>query len=258
MPLVETKNLHFRYGTSRGRDDAPWILDDLDLSIERESSVGLVGESGSGKSTLVRVLCGLLIHQKGDVRVDGRDMKDWLKDDPRELRSRNQIIFQSPRRSFDPRMTMRRSLSEPVRAIERRKPSDEEMLGWLELVGLTGEVFPRYPHQLSGGQLQRIGVARALSVSPEILYADEPTSALDVSVQAQVLNLLMKIREDLGLTLVMVSHDLSVISRVCEYVIVMKDGRIVDSGPMHEVFANPSDRYTAALVGAARAVDLNT
>jgi len=123
-------------------------------------------------------------------------------------------------------------------------------------VGLSGEVLPRYPHQLSGGQLQRVGVARALSVGPEVLYADEPTSALDVSVQAQVLNLLMDIRAELGLTLVMVSHDLAVISRVCEQVIVMKDGRIVEAGPMTEVLSNPSEAYTADLIKAARAVSL--
>ena len=256
MPLVEAKGLCFRYPTVRGRGKLPWTLDDLDLSIERGSSVGIVGESGSGKSTLVRILCGLLIHQEGDVTFEGRDLKDWLKESSRELRSRNQIVFQSPRRSLDPRMSIRRSLSQPVRAIERRSPPDDEMIGWLERVGLTDEVLPRYPHQLSGGQLQRVGVARALSVSPKILYADEPTSALDVSVQAQVLNLLMKIRVDLGLTLVMVSHDLAVISRTCEYVIVMKDGRMVEIGPMADVFGNPTDSYTATLVHSARTVGL--
>jgi ABC-type dipeptide/oligopeptide/nickel transport system ATPase subunit len=153
-------------------------------------------------------------------------------------------------------MSIRKSLSQPVRAIERRAPSDEEMVGWLERVGLTDEVLPRFPHQLSGGQLQRVGVARALSVGPDVLYADEPTSALDVSVQAQVLNLLMDIRADLGLTLVMVSHDLAVISRTCEEVIVMKDGHIVESGPMTEVLSNPADPYTAALVQSARSVSL--
>lgn len=256
MPIVETRDLRFRYPAARGRGAAPWTLKDINLTIDAKSSVGLVGESGSGKSTLVRVLCGLLEHQEGEVEFDGRDIKDWLRTAPRELRSRNQIIFQSPRRSFDPRMSIRRSLSQPVLAIERRKPTDAELIEWLELVGLSAEVLPRNPHQLSGGQLQRIGVARALSVSPEVLYADEPTSALDVSVQAQVLNLLMKIRAELGLTMVMVSHDLAVISRVCEQVIVMKDGRIVDAGAMPDVFANPTDPYTATLIQAARSVGL--
>ena len=256
MPLVEARGLHFRYPSVRGRGALPWTLEDLNLSIEAGSTVGVVGESGSGKSTLVRVLCGLLIHQVGEVIFDGRELGEWLANDPRELRRRNQIVFQSPRRSLDPRMSIRRSLSQPVRAIERRVPTDTEMIGWLERVGLTDEVLPRFPHQLSGGQLQRVGVARALSVEPDVLYADEPTSALDVSVQAQVLNLLMDLREQLGLALVMVSHDLAVISRVSEQVIVMKDGIIVEAGPMTDVLSRPSDTYTAALVQSARAVSL--
>jgi ABC-type glutathione transport system ATPase component len=199
-----------------------------------------------------------LEHQKGDVTFDGRDLRDWLRKEPRELRRRNQIVFQSPRRSLDPRMSIRRSLSQPVRAIERRAPTDQEMIGWLERVGLGDELLPRFPHQLSGGQLQRIGVARALSVGPEVLYADEPTSALDVSVQAQVLNLLMDLRVELGLTLVMVSHDLAVISRICENVIVMKDGLIVESGPMTDVLSRPKDPYTASLITSARAVSLKS
>lgn len=252
MSLVEVRGLHFRYPNAK----TGWTLEDLNLSIDSASSVGIVGESGSGKSTLVRILCGLLVHQQGDVTFEGRDLKDWLHEDPRELRGRNQIVFQSPRRSLDPRMSIGRSLSQPVRAIERRSPSPEEMVGWLNRVGLTDEVLPRFPHQLSGGQLQRVGVARALSVGPEVLYADEPTSALDVSVQAQVLNLLMDLRSELGLTLVMVSHDLAVISRICEDVIVMKDGHIVEAGPMTDVLSNPSDPYTAALVQSARTVSL--
>ncbi len=256
MPLVEVRGLHFRYPSVRGRGALPWTLKDMDLSIERASSVGIVGESGSGKSTLVRILCGLLIRQEGEVIFDGLELTEWLARRPRELRRRNQIVFQSPRRSLDPRMSIRRSLSQPVRAIERRAPSDDELIGWLERVGLTDEVLPRFPHQLSGGQLQRVGVARALSVGPEVLYADEPTSALDVSVQAQVLNLLMDIRAELGLTLVMVSHDLAVISRICEQVIVMKEGRIIEAGPMTKVLSSPSDPYTAALVQSARTVSL--
>jgi ABC-type glutathione transport system ATPase component len=256
MSLVEVRGLRFRYPSVRGRGALPWTLEDLNLSIDAASSVGVVGESGSGKSTLVRILCGLLVHQEGEVRFDGRELKEWLDDAPRELRRRNQIVFQSPRRSLDPRMSIRRSLSQPVRAIERRAPSDAEMTEWLERVGLTDELLPRFPHQLSGGQLQRVGVARALSVGPEVLYADEPTSALDVSVQAQVLNLLMDLRAELGLTLVMVSHDLAVISRICEQVIVMKDGHIVEAGPMTEVLSNPSDPYTASLVESARTVSL--
>lgn len=258
MPLIEVRGLYFHYPNANQRGVIQYALEDLSLEIEAGASVGIVGESGSGKSTLVRVLCGLLEHQKGDVRFGERNIGTWLTEDPRELRRCNQIVFQSPRRSLDPRMSIRRSLSQPVRAIQRRVPTDEEMVSWLERVGLGDEVLTRFPHQLSGGQLQRIGIARALSVEPEVLYADEPTSALDVSVQAQVLNLLMDLRRDLGLTLVMVSHDLAVISRTCERVIVMKDGHIVEQGSTMEVLSAPNHPYTASLVASARSVSLRS
>ena len=257
MPaLVEISGMHFRYGKAGGRVPAAWTLPDLSLDISADSTLGIVGESGSGKSTLVRVACGLLRHQEGRVAFDGREIDDWLKSSPKDLRRRNQIVFQSPRRSLDPRMSIRRALAQPVRALERRVPTDAEMVEWLARVGLGGEILPRFPHQLSGGQLQRIGIARALSVGPDVLYADEPVSALDVSVQAQVLNLLMDVRSQLGLTLVMVSHDLGVVSRLCEEVIVLQHGVIVEAGRTSEVLADPQNPYTASLVTAARAVSL--
>ena len=153
-------------------------------------------------------------------------------------------------------MTIRRSLSEPIRALQARTPDDAELIGWLERVGLGREVLPRFPHQLSGGQLQRIGIARSLSVNPTILYADEPVSALDVSVQAQVLNLLMDLRDELGLTLVMVSHDLGVVSRMCEEIVVMRHGVVVESGRTDAVLGSPESDYTKALLFAARAASL--
>jgi ABC-type oligopeptide transport system ATPase subunit len=140
--------------------------------------------------------------------------------------------------------------------LEGRKPADHELIAWLERVGLGREVLPRFPHQLSGGQLQRVGIARSLSVNPTILYADEPVSALDVSVQAQVLNLLMDLREQLGLTLVMVSHDLAVVSRMCAEIVVMRSGRVVESGPTDRVLGAPESTYTQALLRAARAASL--
>jgi len=166
------------------------------------------------------------------------------------------MVFQSPASSFDPRMSIFRSLQEPARAIERRVPSRQEVTGWLERVGLGPEVLDRYPHQLSGGQLQRLAVARALSLGPKLLYADEPTSALDVSVQAKVLNLLMDLRKDLGLTLVLVTHDLAVVGRICETMIVMKSGKIVETGATADVLANPRTDYTRKLIEAADATSL--
>lgn len=251
-PLVEVADLSFRYTRSS------WALQDINLTIKGGSTLGIVGESGSGKSTLVRILCGLLGHGTGSVTYDGREVGDWLASDRRRFRRENQIVFQSPASSLDPRMRVARSLAEPVRALERRKVSADELETWLGTVGLGGTMLTRYPHQLSGGQLQRVAIARAISVGPRILYADEPTSALDVSVQAQVLNLLMELRHRLGLTMVMVSHDLAVVSRVCEQVVVMRHGRIVDHGATADVLERPSSRYTAALTAAARAVALPT
>jgi ABC-type glutathione transport system ATPase component len=256
-PVVELHGLRFQYpGASRLHSDQ-WILRDLDLEIERGTTLGIIGESGAGKSTLVRILCGLLNAGEGSASYKGREISDWLKSDPREFRRQNQMVFQSPANSFDPRMLIRRSLAEPVRSIERRKPGRDELTTWLAGVGLGPEALERYPHQLSGGQLQRVALARALSLGPNVLYADEPTSALDVSVQAQVLNLLMDLGSRLGLTLVMVSHDLAVISRLCEKMVVMQHGRIVESGVTVDIMRRPSSDYTASLIQASEAVSLS-
>lgn len=257
MALVDVDDMYFHYPRARlGVGDEGWTLHGLSLGIEAGSTVGIVGESGSGKSTLIRVMCGLLRHQRGTVRFDGRELAEYRGEGADELRRRNQIVFQNPRRSLDPRMTIRRSLTEPARALQGRTPDDAELITSLERVGLGREVLPRFPHQLSGGQLQRVGIARSLSVDPTVLYADEPVSALDVSVQAQVLNLLMDLRDQLGLTLVMVSHDLGVVSRMCEEIIVMRHGRIVEAGRTEAVLTRPASEYTATLLAAARAASL--
>lgn len=256
-PLVEVANINFHYPRARvlaGKIE--WTLHDISLIIKSGSTVGIVGESGSGKSTLIRVMCGLLHHQEGTVKFDGRDIREFEGEGANDLRRQNQIVFQNPRRSLDPRMTIRRSLSEPIRALQDRSPDEAELIETIERVGLGRELLSRFPHQLSGGQLQRVGIARSLSVKPTILYADEPVSSLDVSVQAQVLNLLMDLRDQLGLTLVMVSHDLGVVSRMCEVIIVMRHGRIVEAGRTDAVLARPESDYTAALLKAARAASL--
>lgn len=257
MALVDVDDMYFHYPRAAiGEGDEGWTLCGISLAVQAGSTLGIVGESGSGKSTLIRVLCGLLRHQRGTVHFDGRDIGEFRGKGSNELRRKNQIVFQNPRRSLDPRMTIRRSLSEPMRALQGHKPDDDELIVSLEKVGLGREVLPRFPHQLSGGQLQRVGIARSLSVDPTILYADEPVSALDVSVQAQVLNLLMDLRDELGLTLVMVSHDLGVVSRMCEEIIVMRHGRIVESGRTDAVLTRPESAYTAALLAAARVASL--
>ncbi|MCL4187160.1 MAG: dipeptide/oligopeptide/nickel ABC transporter ATP-binding protein [Rhodobacteraceae bacterium] len=254
--LVEVGGLHFRYGSSRRGTGQDWTLADISLALPARGTLGIVGESGSGKSTLIRLMCGLLRPDRGALSFDGRPVTDWLATDRRAFLARNQIVFQNPRRSLDPRMTVARALAEPVRSLESRQPTDAELAASLARVGLQAEVLGRYPHQLSGGQLQRVAIARALSVRPAVLYADEPTSALDVSVQAQVLNLLMDLREDLGLALVMVTHNLAVVARLTEHVIVLHRGRVVEAGPTHRVLGSPENPYTAALVAAAADVSL--
>ncbi len=251
MSLLTTAGLEFRYAVN-----GPLILDNITLAIARGDAVGIVGESGSGKSTLIRVLNGMLTAKAGTVIADGHDVSEWSRSDPRAFRRFGQMVFQSPRKSFDPRMRLARSLSEPVRALEGRIPARIELVGLMERVGLPAEMLDRFPHQLSGGQLQRVSVARAMSVRPQVLYADEPTSALDVSVQAQVLDLLMDMRADLGLTLVLVTHDLAVVGRLCEYIVVMRQGRIVEQGRAVDILTQPVHDYTAGLVAAARAVSL--
>jgi peptide/nickel transport system ATP-binding protein len=250
-PIVEATHLGYRYRTAQ----VP-ALRDVDLRIEPGTTVGLVGESGSGKSTLIRILCGLIPASQGSVRYDGREVGDWLRADGQAFRKQNQLVFQNPASSFDPRMLIATSLAEPVRAIERRTPPTDELVARLEQVGLDASVLDRHPHQLSGGQVQRIAIARALLVNPRVLYADEPTSSLDVSVQAQVLNLLMELRRTLGLTLVVVSHDLALVSRVCDRVAVMLAGTIVETGPTADVVRDPRTAYTQQLLAATELVSL--
>ncbi|GAA1562032.1 ATP-binding cassette domain-containing protein [Kribbella hippodromi] len=250
--IVETKHLSFRYRTA----PAPSLVD-VDLGIEPGTTLGLVGESGSGKSTLIRVMCGLIPVAPGAVRYQDRDVVDWLQQDGRTFRRQNQLVFQNPASSFDPRMTMATALAEPVKALEQRTPTTSELVSRLEQVGLNAGVLNRHPHQLSGGQVQRVAIARALLVGPQLLYADEPTSSLDVSVQAQVLNLLMELRRTLGLTLVVVSHDLALVSRVCDRVAVMLSGAIVEAGPTAEVLREPKAPYTQQLLAAAELVSLS-
>lgn len=250
MPLIEAHNVRYRYSAK-----GPWVIDDVSLEIREGVSIGVVGESGSGKSTLIRLLNGLHRVQSGRIRIDGEDI-DRMSGGSRRLRTLGQIVFQSPRKSFDPRMRIRTAVAQPVRALERRSPRRPELEEWTERVGLPVDVLDRYPHQLSGGQLQRVSVARAISVRPRILYADEPTSALDVSVQAQVLRVIEQMRSELGLTLVMVTHDLAVAATVCDELVVMRNGRIVETGPTATVLNSPAEQYTADLVSAALAVSL--
>ncbi len=224
----------------------------VSLAIDRGETVALVGESGSGKSTLGRMLLGLLTPTTGRVRFDGIDLATAGAEQQRQLRKRMQIVFQDPHSSLDPRRPVGSQIADGL-AIHNIIPPAERRArveALLVQVGLPAGNADRYPHQFSGGQRQRIGIARALATAPDFLVADEPVSALDVSVQAQVLDLLADLRSRLGLAMLFISHDLAVVRSLCERVIVMYLGRVMETGTVSSVFNAPRHPYTIALLSA--------
>jgi ABC-type glutathione transport system ATPase component len=222
----------------------------VSASIGRGERFGIVGESGSGKSTLLRLICGLDQPTSGEILVEGRPIHDQPARRLGWLRQRLQLVFQDPMSSLDPRMRVRDIVAEPLVAQGRRAGNRERVAELLERVGLSADAADRYPHQFSGGQRQRISVARALAPGPDILVADEPVSALDVSVRAQVLNLIDEVVEGFALTLVFVSHDLSVVRHVCDRVAVMQRGEFVEVAPTEQLFVAPQHPYTRSLLAA--------
>ncbi len=236
---------------SRGR--AVQAVTDFTVSIGRGETVGLVGESGSGKSTVGRLMLGLLPASAGRVLFEGADLATAKTETLRVLRQRMQLVFQDPYGSLDPRRQVGAQIGDGL-AIHGLVPAAERagrVAALLEQVGLAAEHAARYPHQFSGGQRQRIGIARALATGPDFLVADEPVSALDVSVQAQVLALLADLRKRLGLAMLFISHDLPVVRHLCDRVMVMYLGRIMEEGPVGAVFSSPRHPYTQALLSAA-------
>lgn len=228
-------------------------LDNVSLSVPRGTSVGLIGESGSGKTTFARLAVALDRPDAGTVRLDGEDIFAAPRDRLRILRRRLAMVFQDPYGSLDPRQTIDRIIDEPLRGLERRLGAADRALRTEEAirsVGLKPDVLRRYPHEFSGGQRQRIAIARALVTGPELIVADEPVSALDVSVQAQILNLLMDLRERRRVTYLFISHDLSVVRHIADRVAVLYLGRIVEAGPTSDVFNRPAHPYTRTLLEA--------
>jgi len=258
-PVLEVSGLemHFplrRSGLSavRGQPiEAVRAVDGVDFTIARGESVGLVGESGCGKSTLGRCIVGLYRSTAGEIRLNGVPVeanKRQRNANPRVA----QIIFQDPYSSLNPRMTVQQTLTEAlhVHHTVARQDADRRCLELLDLVRLSAGVAHVYPRQLSGGQRQRVSIARALAVEPELLVADEPVSALDVSVQATVINLLAELRQDLGLTLLLIAHNMAVVRHVCDRTMVMYLGRIVETGPTERLITDPQHPYTRALLTA--------
>jgi ABC-type glutathione transport system ATPase component len=241
--LIEARNVTVRFSSS-----APEAVADVSLDIEKRAAIGIVGESGSGKTTLARVLVGALRQSQGEVLVGGRPWASVKRTDA--LRRSVQMIFQNPYDSLNPFHTARDAVAEVLLnwKLCGRKDADEQADLRLQEVGLSQDAIESRPPRLSGGQCQRVGIARALACDPDVLVADEPTSSLDVSVQGQILNLLLALRETRDLALVFISHDLAVVSRITTDVLVMYKGRVVESGPTTEVLAHPQDPYTKLLV----------
>jgi peptide/nickel transport system ATP-binding protein len=257
-PLLDARDVRVHYPAPRSAVEllrraparAVRAVDGVSLALGRGETLGVVGESGCGKSTLGRALVGLEPLTGGEVRLAGAPVTTRM---PPPQRRRAQMIFQDPYGALNPLLTVREALAEPVR-VHRLRPAgavEGRVHELMTLVGLPRDLEHRRPASLSGGQAQRVGIARALAVEPDLLVADECVSALDVSIQAQVLNLLTDLRRSLGLTLLFIAHDLGVVRQVCDRVVVLYLGRVVEEGPTAEVFARPRHPYTRSLIDAA-------
>ena len=251
--LLRVDKLVKHFASGGGRFGAPHqvvrAVNEVSFTVERGSSMGLVGESGCGKSTVARTLLRLIEPDSGSIVFDGIDLRRAGAAQMRTLRQRIQIVFQDPYASLNPRRTVRQTLEEPLRVHGQgnARAIARKVVDTLLDVGLPVDVLDRYPHEFSGGQRQRIGIARALVLDPELIIADEPVSALDVSVQAQILHLLARLRRERGLSFVFVSHDLGVVRQFCDTVSVMYLGRIVESGPTRPLLDAPAHPYSRVL-----------
>jgi ABC-type oligopeptide transport system ATPase subunit len=255
MALLEVRNLVKEFTRKHGPFRAPTVLravDGVTFSIEAGETFGLVGESGSGKTTTGRCILRLIEPTSGDVEFKGESVLAFDRQRMRQARREMQIVFQDPYSSLNPRMRAGAIVEEPlvIHGVGSRTERQDRVADLFRLVGLDPDHRPRYPHQFSGGQRQRIGLARALALNPSLVIADEPVSALDVSVQAQVVNLLMDLQHRLSLTYLFIAHDLRLVRHICERVAVMYRGRIVEIGRTAALFEAPAHPYTKALLSA--------
>ena len=258
QPIIAAESLRKTFrgpsrGIGRGRSELR-AVDGVTLQVMQGETLGLVGESGCGKSTLGRLLLRLQDPTSGRIYFDGHDITHLSQSALRPFRGDMQIIFQDPYSSLNPRMTVRAALSEALRVhgmVGAASEEDQRIAALLERVGLRPEHMRRYPHEFSGGQRQRIGIARALAVSPRFIVADEPVSALDVSIQAQIVNLLSDLQEELGLSYLFIAHDLHVVEHVSHRVAVMYLGRVVELATSGQIYSQPRHPYTEALLSAA-------
>ena len=248
--LVEVKNLKKYFKTARGLLHA---VDDVSFTIERGKTLGIVGESGCGKSTTGRAILRLVEPTDGQVLFNGVDITALSARKMQEMRHQMQIIFQDPFSSLDPRKTVSQTIAEPIienKILKDKKAINERVKELMETVGLAERLVNTYPHELDGGRRQRIGIARALAMEPQFIVCDEPVSALDVSIQAQILNLLQDLKEQMGLTFIFITHDLSVVNHFADEIAVMYLGQLIEKAPTEELFNHPVHPYTRALLSA--------
>lgn len=249
-PILEVKKLKKYFNTPGGVLHA---VDDVSFTLEKGKILGVVGESGCGKSTMGRAILRLHEPTSGEVMFEGRDITKISTEEMRKLRSEMQIIFQDPFASLNPRKTVSEIIGEPLRLHKIYKSAAERekhVLELMEVVGLAERLVNTYPHELDGGRRQRIGIARALALNPKFIVCDEPVSALDVSIQAQILNLLKRLKKERGLTYMFITHDLSVVNYFSDDIMVMYLGKMVEYAPSEELFENPVHPYTKALLSA--------
>jgi oligopeptide/dipeptide ABC transporter ATP-binding protein len=248
--ILEVKNLTKHFKTKRGMLHA---VDDISFEIEKGKTLGLVGESGCGKSTTGRTILRLIEPTSGKTIFEGKDINTFSKRKLKSVRKDMQLIFQDPYSSLDPRKTVSQIIAEPIitnRILTKKDDIFEKVAELMSIVGLAPRLFNAYPHEMDGGRRQRIGIARALAMKPKFIVCDEPVSALDVSIQAQILNLLKELQEEMGLTYLFITHDLSVVNHFSDDIAVMYLGKIVEKAPSEELFENPRHPYTKALLSA--------
>lgn len=255
-PVIEVKNLKKYFSVPNGELHA---VDDVSFKIERGTTMGIVGESGCGKSTLGRTIIHLLESTSGQIFLNGEDVTNVSRKQMKGLREKMQIIFQDPYSSLNPRMTIEETIREPLQLSGRfsKKELDDEVDRLMDLCGIEERLATAYPHELDGGRRQRVGIARALALHPDFIVCDEPVSALDVSIQAQILNLLMDLQDEFGLTLMFVTHDLSVVRHISDTIGVMYLGQMVETCSTEELFENQLHPYTKALLSAIPSVDIH-
>jgi len=254
-PIVEVRHLVKQFTRREGFLTRPSIVravNDVSFTVDEGETFGLVGESGSGKTTTGRCILRLIEPSSGEVLFRGENVLAYSPEEMRRVRRQMQIVFQDPYSSLNPRMRVRQIIEEPlvIHKVGTREARMERVVELYRLVGLDPATIDRYPHEFSGGQRQRIGVARALALNPSFIIADEPVSALDVSIQAQVVNLLIELQEKLGLAYLFIAHDLRLVEHICRRTAVMYRGRIVEMGDTALLFSNPQHPYTQALLSA--------